>query len=130
MKSKQKALLVAKLAKAKKAEDILVLDLKKVSNITDYFIIATAGSTKRAQTISDNIEKGLREAKEPLSGIEGYQEARWILIDAYDVITHIFLSDVRKFYNLEGLWHDAPRIKLWREKIKKKKHSKKILKKK
>lgn len=128
MRSRQKALLVADLARAKKAEDIVVLDIRKVSNITDFFIIVTAGSTKRAQTITDNIEKGLSKARESLSSVEGYQEARWILVDAYEVVAHIFNSDVRKFYNLEGLWSDAPRVRLCQRK--KRRHSKKTSKKK
>ncbi|NQT75315.1 MAG: ribosome silencing factor [Candidatus Omnitrophica bacterium] len=118
MRSRQKALLVADLARSKKAEDIVVLDMRKISNITDFFIILTAGSTKRAQTITDNIENGLRKADESLSNIEGYQEARWILVDAYDVVTHVFTGDLRRFYNLEGLWGDAPKVRLCQKKRK------------
>jgi len=118
VRSRQKALLVADLARSKKAEDIVVLDMRKISNITDFFIILTAGSTKRAQTITDNIENGLRKADESLSNIEGYQEARWILVDAYDVVTHVFTGDLRRFYNLEGLWGDAPKVRLCQKKRK------------
>lgn len=130
MESKQKALFVADLAKEKKAEDIVVLDMRKASNITDFFIIATAGSTRRAQAITDNIEQGLLKARELVSGIEGYQEARWILIDAYDVVAHIFNSQLRGFYNLERLWSDAPRVKLWQRQKKRRRRSKKTLKRK
>jgi len=118
VRSRQKALLVSDLARSKKAEDIVVLDMRKISNITDFFIILTAGSTKRAQTITDNIENGLRKADESLSNIEGYQEARWILVDAYDVVTHVFTGDLRRFYNLEGLWGDAPKVRLCQKKRK------------
>lgn len=128
MKSRQKALFVADLAKAKKAEDITILDMRTLSNITDFFVIATAASTKRAQTISDNIERGLLEAQESISGIEGHQEAKWVLVDAYEVVAHIFIKEIRKFYNLEGLWSDAPRIRLCRQK--KRKYSKKASKRK
>jgi len=123
VRSRQKALLAADLARAKKAEDIVILDMKKVANITEFFIIATAGSTRRAQTITDNIENGLLKAKESVFSIEGYQEARWILIDAYDIVVHIFNADLRRFYNLEGLWGDAPRVRPCQRK--RKKHSKK-----
>ena len=83
MTSRQKALFVADLAKAKKAEDIVILDMRKLSNVTDFFIIAGASSTRRAQAVADNIEKGLLETKETSFKVEGYQEARWILVDAY-----------------------------------------------
>lgn len=126
MTSRKKALLVADLARAKKAEDTVILDMRRLSNITDFFIICTASSSKRAQTICDNIEEGLRETKDPPANIEGYQEARWILIDAYNVVAHIFSSDLRSFYNLEGLWGDAPRVRLCQKKRRKiKKRSKK-----
>ena len=131
MTSRQKALFVADLAKAKKAEDLAVLDMRKVSNVTDFFIIASASSEKRAQAISDNIEEGLLKAKESISAVEGYQEGKWILVDCYDVVSHIFTGDLRSFYNLESLWGDAPRINLCQKKRrKKKKRSKKTSKRK
>ncbi len=116
MKSRQKALLIAGLAKTKKAEDIVVLDMKKLSSITDFFVIATASSIRRAQTIITDIEEALAKEKEPVSSIEGYQDGGWMLIDAYDVVTHVFDRNVRNFYNLEGLWSDAPRVRLCRSK--------------
>ncbi|MFC1621110.1 ribosome silencing factor [Candidatus Omnitrophota bacterium] len=128
MTSRQKALLVVDLARAKKAEDIVMLDMRKISNITDFFIIATAASTRRAQTISDNIKEGLQKTGESFSGVEGYQEGKWVLVDAYNVAVHIFIKEVREFYNLEGLWGDAPRSRICQKK--KKRRSKKTSKKK
>ncbi len=128
MSSRQKALLVADLARAKKAEDIVILDMRKLSNITDFFIIATASSTRRAQSVTDNIQQGLYKARESISSVEGYQAAEWILVDAYDVVAHIFNSELREFYNLESLWGDAPRLRLCQKK--RKRYSKKISKKK
>jgi len=116
VRSKEKSLLVAELAKEKLAEDVVILDMRKVSSIADFFVIAGASSVKRCQAIADNIEKGLSEKKQSLSSIEGYGEGLWVLIDSYDVVAHVFYQDVRKFYNLEGLWGDAPRIKLCRKK--------------
>jgi ribosome-associated protein len=118
VRSKEKALLVAELAKAKLAEDIVILDMRKISSITDFFVIAHASSTKRCQAIAENIEAGLSEKHKSVSKIEGYKEGVWALVDAYDVVAHIFYGDVRKFYNLEGLWIDAPRVKLCRKKKK------------
>jgi len=124
VKPREKALLVAELAKQKLAEDVVILDMRKLSSITDFFVIANASSTKRCQTIAENIETGLLEKQEHVSKIEGYAEGLWVLIDAYDVVAHIFYGDMRKFYNLEGLWGDAPRVKLCHKK--KKTRSKKI----
>ena len=119
MNSRQKALFIAGIAKAKKAEDIVVLDMKKISNITDFFIIASASSTRRAQTIVDDVGQALLKEKESVSSGEGYQDSGWMLIDAYDVVTHVFNRDARDFYNLEGLWSDAPRVRLCQKKRKK-----------
>jgi len=118
VRSKEKALLVAELAKAKLAEDIVILDMRKVSSITDFFVIAHASSTKRCQAIAENIEAGLSEKHKSVSKMEGYKEGVWVIVDAYDVVAHIFYGDIRKFYNLEGLWIDAPRVKLCRKKKK------------
>jgi len=128
VKPKEKALLVAELAKQKLAKDVVILDMRKVSSITNFFVIASASSTKRCQTIAETIETGLSEKKESVSKIEGYNEGLWVLIDAYDVVAHVFYGDIRKFYNLEGLWGDAPRIKLCHKK--KKTRSKKTSRKK
>jgi ribosome-associated protein len=121
VKSREKALFIADLAGAKLAEDTVILDMRKISNITDFFIIVSASSTKRAQTIADNIEEGLKKKKDRLSGIEGYAEADWIVLDAFDVVVHVFTAEVRKFYNLENLWSDAPKIKICQKGKKKKK---------
>ena len=118
MRSREKALLVAELAKAKLAEDIVILDMRKTSGITDFFVIASASSTKRCQAIAENIETGLSKKEKSTSKIEGYREGLWVLVDAFDVVAHIFYADVRKFYNLEDLWGDAPRVKLCHKKKK------------
>jgi ribosome-associated protein len=109
--SKQKALLVADLAKAKNAEDIVILDMRKISGVTDFFIIATSSSAIRSRAIADNIEEGLSKAGERISSIEGYREVDWLLVDAYDVVAHIFSSGARSFYNLESLWTGAKEVK-------------------
>jgi len=118
VRSREKALLVAELAKAKLAEDIVILDMRKTSGITDFFVIASASSTKRCQAIAENIEAGLSKKEKSTSKIEGYREGLWVLVDAFDVVAHIFYADVRKFYNLEDLWGDAPRVKLCHKKKK------------
>jgi len=121
VKSREKALLVAELARSKMAQDMVILDMRKISNITDYFIIATSASTRRSQTIAETIEEGLLKAGEFVSNIAGHQDDGWMLVDSYDVVVHIFKSEVRDFYNLESLWSDAPRVRICRRSQKKKK---------
>jgi len=92
----------------KKADDIVLLDLKKLSSMTDYFVICSAGSDVQARVIADAVVEGL-EASGAVSHVEGYEAARWVLIDCFGVILHVFRPEVREFYGLERLWGDAPR---------------------
>jgi ribosome-associated protein len=99
---------IIRLALSKKAEDIVLLDLKKISSVTDYFLVCSAGSDVQAKVIADAIMEGLDGAGAKFN-VEGLEAARWILIDCFDVVVHIFLPEVREFYGLERLWGDAPR---------------------
>ena len=80
----------------------------KLSGMTDYFVICSVGSTIQARVVADAVLESLK-GTENISHIEGYESARWVLIDCYQVILHVFLPDVRSFYSLERLWGDAPR---------------------
>jgi ribosome-associated protein len=92
----------------KKAEKLVVLNLQGLTTISDYFVLATAGSNRQAQALSDAVEMALRaEGRRPLS-IEGYRSAVWILLDYGDVVFHVFHDEARRFYGLERLWGDAP----------------------
>lgn len=99
---------IIKLIWAKKADDIVLLDLKKLSSVTDYFIICTVASDVQARVIADTVIEGLK-GKTEISHVEGYESARWILIDCFEVVLHVFRPEVRSFYGLERLWGDAPR---------------------
>ena len=99
---------IIKLVSDKKAEDIILLDLKKISSVTDYFVICSVGSDVQARVVADTVIEGLK-GRAVISHFEGYEAARWILIDCFDVVLHIFRPDVRSFYGLERLWGDAPR---------------------
>lgn len=105
----EKTRLIGKAALDKKAEDIVIVDMRAVSNITDYFVIASAPSTRRVQTISEGIEEALLGKGIRNWHIEGKREALWVLIDYGDVIAHVFYDKMREFYDLERLWHDAPK---------------------
>jgi ribosome-associated protein len=92
----------------KKAEKLVVLNLQGLTTISDYFVLATAGSDRQAQALSDAVELALKAAgRRPLS-IEGYSSAAWILLDYGDVVFHVFHDEARRFYGLERLWGDAP----------------------
>jgi ribosome-associated protein len=84
--------------------------MKTLSNITDYFVICSANSDRGVKTIVDHIERKLKELGQRVIGIEGYTEGKWVLIDALDVVVHVFYQPLRRFYDLEGLWIDSPRI--------------------
>jgi ribosome-associated protein len=106
--SKTLAKKIIKIAWSKKAEDIVLLDLKKISSMTDYFLICSAGSDVQAKVIAEAVLEGLDESN-TLSHVEGLEAAHWVLIDCYSVVVHVFLPEVREFYGLERLWGDAPR---------------------
>lgn len=92
----------------KKAEKLVVLNLQGLTTMSDYFVLATAGSDRQAQALADAVEMALKaEGRRPLS-IEGYQSAAWILLDYGDVVFHVFHHEARRFYGLERLWGDAP----------------------
>ena len=96
----------------KKAEGAVILNIGKLSSIADYLLICSASSERQVQAIANSVEEGLKKKNvRPLS-IEGVREGRWALIDYGDVIAHIFLEPVREFYNLEGLWPEAPRVEI------------------
>jgi ribosome-associated protein len=101
---------VAEAALDRKAVDLVALDVSKLTSYADTFIIATATSDRHARAIADAIrEAEVAGGSHPL-GIEGYDEARWVLIDLGDVIVHVFLAEVREAYDLERLWSDAQPI--------------------
>jgi ribosome-associated protein len=104
--------IAAHAASDKKATDLVVLDLRKVASFTEYFLICTGASTRQVQTISDAVEEALRKnGKRPLH-IEGYSSGEWILLDYGDFIAHVFGAASRRFYDLERLWRDAPRVEV------------------
>lgn len=102
----------AKIALDAKAEDLIILDVQGIASFTDYFVIMNGRSTRHVQGLAEAIEGEFRSKRIKASHAEGLQEGMWVLLDFDDVVIHIFYYDQRKFYNLEGLWHDAPCIEL------------------
>jgi ribosome-associated protein len=112
MDSKHLALLCRTLADNKKADDILVLDVRKISSVTDYFVIASGTSEPHLRAISDEITEGVaREAETKPRATDGSLTGGWLVMDFFDVIVHVMRTDVRVRYDLETLWGDAPRVK-------------------
>lgn len=107
--SERKILMTAvKAADDKRAEDIMVLNMKGISLIADYFIICHGNSDKQVQAIAREIREKAEEQGYSLKRMEGFDEARWVLIDIGDVVVHVFHKEERSYYNLERLWGDAP----------------------
>ncbi|PIV98951.1 MAG: ribosome silencing factor [Deltaproteobacteria bacterium CG17_big_fil_post_rev_8_21_14_2_50_51_6] len=110
METIEKAKMLFNILNERKAVDPVLIEVTGITSIADYFIIASGSSTRQVQAITRHLEKRMREAGIKPLGIEGEQNAQWVLMDYGDVIIHIFYEDVRKFYDLEGLWVDAPRL--------------------
>jgi ribosome-associated protein len=109
--SPERALKCAELAFDKKAYDIRVLDISKVSSIADYLVIISGSSDRQNQAISDNIRIGLKKFGK-VNDIEGATEGKWIVMDYGDVLVHIFHDEMRRRYDLDGLWSQAPLLEL------------------
>ncbi|PYK26900.1 MAG: ribosome silencing factor [Verrucomicrobia bacterium] len=99
----------AELASNKKAEDIVVLDLRGISSFTDFFVICSGTSEPQLKAIANEIETRLREdhSLRPVA-VDGFPASQWIVLDYLQVVVHIFHRDKRAFYSLEDLWGDAP----------------------
>jgi ribosome-associated protein len=112
MDSRKLALLCRKLADDKKAEDIVILDVRKISSVTNYFVIASGTSDPHLRAIVDEIAETLKKDHDLVpSGRDGTVHAAWVVLDYFDVMVHVMRSDVRQRYDLEGLWNDAPRVR-------------------
>jgi len=110
LEGEQIADICVKIASDGKGEDIVVLDVRKMSSFTDYFVILSGRSTRHVQALAENLENELRSKRINTSRAEGLAEGKWVLLDFDDVIVHVFYHEQRDFYDLEGLWHDAPRL--------------------
>jgi ribosome-associated protein len=108
--SQDAALEVARLALDKKALDVVVLDVRGLASYAEFFVLMTAESEPQLNAIADYLEEKMRERGERALGIEGAGAGRWVLIDFGDIVAHVFYQDARAFYDLEGLWADAPRL--------------------
>lgn len=107
-RSRALAAVAADAMEAKKAEDVLVLEIARFTPVADYFVICSGETNVQIKALADAVEDAMDKAGARLLAREGHARARWVLLDFGDVVVHIFGPDARRLYNLERLWADAP----------------------
>jgi len=116
---RQLAIELARSCADDKCDDLIVLDMKTVSGVTDYFVIATGTSDRQIRNAGDHLIELVRDNGIRPIGVDGYEHAHWILLDFFDIVVHVFSPSYRRLYDLELLWGDAPKIR-WQRRITKK----------
>lgn len=112
MENKEIVELIADACDDKRAEDIIALNMNQVSLVADYFLICHGNTERQVQAIARGIKDALDEKGIDIKRMEGFEQARWVLVDIGDIVCHIFHKDERHYYNLERLWGDAARMPL------------------
>lgn len=107
LNSEQLSQFIAELTLEKKAEQVIIMDLREITSITDYFVVCSGDSDLQVRAICDHITEQLEQKDIKIWHVEGYPAANWILMDLVDVVIHIFKPEVREYYSLERLWGDA-----------------------
>ncbi len=104
------ACLCARIGEDNKGRDILVLDMRGITPLFDYFVIMTGTSRRQIHTLAEEIDAALAAEGEKRLSISGYQASRWVVQDYGDIVVHVFDKEAREYYALEELWADAPRV--------------------
>ncbi len=112
LSAKETAIVAAKALDDKKAQNLILLEVRSVTALTEYMLLATGTSDTHLRTLSDEVEKKMEEAGETVCHREGFRGDTWIVMDFSGVMVHIFTAETRKFYDLERLWGDAPLVPL------------------
>jgi ribosome-associated protein len=120
MEPLDKALLCLRLINERKAIDPVLLEVGRLTSITDYFLVTSGNSSRQVQAISQHVSRRMKEEGFRPFGVEGEEEGHWVLMDYGEVVIHIFYDPLREFYDLEGLWIEAPRVGLTGNEKKKK----------
>lgn len=110
--TKKRVILCVNAALEKKAKNIIILNMQKVTSFADYSIVCSGTSDRQVQSIAQAIEENMKKSGFLPLGIEGERTARWILMDYADIIVHVFYEPVRDFYDMERLWSDAPKMEI------------------
>jgi len=105
-----RAALCARVAEDNKARDVLVLDMRGITPLYDYVVLATGASRRQIHTLAEEIDAALHSVGDRRSTIEGYEASNWVVQDYGDVVVHVFDPNTREYYSLEELWADAPRV--------------------
>jgi len=108
----ERALTLVGAALDKKASQLVLLEVTEFTSIADYFIICSGRSDRQVQSIAQGIQEAAREAEIAVVSVEGTSRGHWVLMDFADIIVHVFYQPVREFYDLDGLWADAPKVQL------------------
>ncbi|TAJ22433.1 MAG: ribosome silencing factor [Nitrospirae bacterium] len=110
--SKAKALAIAQASFEKKASDVVVLHVAKLTSVADYLVVCSGESERQVRAIADHIDAVLSAQRHPPRSVEGVATSQWILMDFGDVVVHVFRADIRQHYGLEKLWGDAKPVRL------------------
>ena len=110
--AREVAVLVARAGLDKKAEEVTVYDVRGLSSYADYLVIMTAESDRQAGAVADNVDLKMKEAGHTKVSVEGYETGTWVIVDYGDIVAHVMGREARGFYDLDGLWADAPRFKV------------------
>jgi ribosome-associated protein len=112
--AQERAIKCAAFALDKKALDVKIFEIKKISSIADYLVLASGRSDRQVQAIADSVKVELKPFDRPID-MEGFEEGRWVVIDYGDIIVHVFQEEVRRIYNLDELWGRAPQLEIPQE---------------
>ena len=107
---------IAEFASDKKALDIVVLDMRKVANFCDYFVLCSGNTDRQVKAVADGIEEGLYTRGIKVKRPEGMMDKNWVVLDLGDVVAHVFQKDAREFYRLEYLWQEAKTVEWEKDK--------------
>ena len=107
-----RATLCARVGTENNAKNVLVLDMRGITPLYDFFVLLTGASRRQIHTIAEEIDAAMRAAGDQRLSIQGYQASRWVVQDYGDVVVHVFNAETREYYALEDLWADAPRVDL------------------
>lgn len=108
--SRERALMIAQAAEERRAQDVVVMDMRPLMTFCDYFVIAHGRSPAHIDAITESIQEQMEQHQIRFHHREGRPEAQWIVLDYLSVVVHIFSEELRDFYDLEHLWADAPRV--------------------
>jgi ribosome-associated protein len=108
--SLERACLAAHVATENKGRDVLVLDMRGITPLYDFFVLATGASRRQIHTITEEIDAALHEQGDERLSVEGYESSKWVVQDYGDVVIHVFDDSTRQYYGIEELWADAPRV--------------------